>query len=197
MRFSNEIKAGVVVVVAIGIGIMFFGKTALFRGKTYQLKTSFKYVGGLKPDARVLLSGTQVGRVKKIRFIYDPETRVECILKINASARVREDSVAYISTAGFIGDASVGITPGASAVFLKPESVIKSEEPVQTRLLMKKADSIADDLGSILTEVRSLVTDNRQGLDNIVGNIEMITVNFKEFSEDIKKHPWKLMFKGE
>ncbi|MFC1644336.1 MlaD family protein, partial [Candidatus Omnitrophota bacterium] len=102
MRFSNEIKAGLVVVVAIAIGVFFFAKTATFRAKTYDVKTYFRYAGDLKPNAIVKLSGIEVGRVKEINFIYDPATKVECVFEINADAKVRSDSIAYIGTAGFV-----------------------------------------------------------------------------------------------
>ena len=65
------------------------------------------------------------------------------------------------------------------------------------RLFLKRADEIAESLDVILSELKSVVVDNRQALDNIVGNVEATTENFKEFSEDVKKHPWKLLFKGE
>lgn len=197
MKLSNEIKAGLVIVVAIAIGVMFFGKTAHFKKRTYDVKTYFTYAGDLKPDAVVKLSGIEVGRVKTINFVYDPLTKVECLLEINSDAKVRTDSIAYISTTGFVGDAFIGITPGSSDETIKKGETIQSEEPVQTRLLLKKADNIANSLDSILTEVKAVVGDNRENLDNIIINLEATTENFKEFSEDVKTHPWKLLFKGE
>jgi len=197
MRFSNEIKAGLVVVAALAIAVMFFAKTANFRSSTYDLRTYFRYAGDLKPDAIVKLTGIEVGRVKTINFIYDPETKVECLLEIDARAKVRKDSIAYIGTAGFVGDAYVGITPGTAVEFCKTHGTIASEDPIQMRLLMKKADSIANNLDQILFEVKTLVTDNRPNLDNIICNLEATTENFKEFSEDVKKNPWKLLFKGD
>jgi phospholipid/cholesterol/gamma-HCH transport system substrate-binding protein len=198
MRMSNEIKAGLVVLMGILIGVFFFGKTATFKQSTYDLKTSFVYAGDLKPNAIVKLSGIEVGRVKDIKFVYDKSsTKVECLMEISSDAKVRKDSIAYIGTAGFVGDAFVGLTPGQSPVFAEHGSVIASEDPIQMRLLMKKADSIANNLDGILTEVRSVVTDNRPAMDAIVTNLEFTTENFKEFSEDVKKHPWKLLFKGE
>ncbi len=93
--------------------------------------------------------------------------------------------------------AFIGMTVGSSEEFCAPGDVIASEDPVQMRLLMKKADDIANNLDRILVEVKSLVVDNRKSIDNIVGNIESTTQNFKEFSDDVKQHPWKIMFKGE
>lgn len=198
MKFSNEIKAGIVVLAAIAVGILFFGKTTNFTTDSYELITFFDYASDLTPDAIVKLAGIEVGRVKKIEFVYDTlGTRVKCTLDLPASARVREDSVAYIGTAGFVGDAYIGITAGSSMDFLDSGETVTSEEPVQMRLLMQKADAIAENLDNILIDVKAVVSDNKQGLNNIVGNLEITTENFKEFSEDVKKHPWKLMFKGE
>ncbi|MFH1798216.1 MAG: MlaD family protein [Candidatus Omnitrophota bacterium] len=197
MRFSNEIKAGIVVVFAFTLCALFFVKTTSFQVEKYEIKTFFRYAGDLKPDAAVKLAGIEVGRLKKINFIYKPETKVECVLTLDARAKVRKDSIAYIGTAGFVGDAYIGITPGESNEFSEPGSVISSEDPVQTRLLMKKADTIANNLDSILFDIKSVVSGNKQNLNNAVTNLEATTQNFKEFSQDVKEHPWKLMFKGE
>lgn len=198
MRLTNEIKAGIVVVAAIIIAIFFFGKTASFRHRTYDIKTYFTYAGDLKTDAIVKLSGIEVGRLKAMKFIYDKDaTKVECLLEIDSKAKVRKDSIAYIGTAGFVGDAYIGMTPGKSPVFAEKGSVIASEDPIEMRIFLKKADEIATSLDTILAELKSVVVDNRAALDNIVINVEATTENFKEFSEDVKKHPWKLLFKGE
>ena len=42
----------------------------------------------------------------------------------------------------------------------------------------------------------AVVTDNKDKIDAIFENLEQTTANFKEFSEDIKRNPWKLMSKG-
>lgn len=196
MRVPNEIKAGLVVIMAVGIGVVFFLKTVNLRTETYDIKTSFRFAGDLKPDAVVKLSGVEVGRLKAMKFIYEPETRVECLLEIDSTAMARADSIAYIGSAGFVGDAYVGLTPGTGN-FIKPGSTVASEDPMQIRQLMKKADEIADNLNGVLTDVKALVTDNREGINKVVGNLESTTENFKEFSEDVKKHPWKLLFKGD
>ena len=197
MRFTNEIKAGMVVLVAVAIGVFFFGKTANFKAKTYDIKTYFVYAGDLKTDAIVKLSGIEAGRVKEIRFLYDPKTMVECVIELDVFAKVRKDSIAYIGTAGFVGDAFVGITPGESDEFVAPGETLASEDPIQMRLLMKKADQIANNLDSILGQVKEIVTDNKDNLNNIILNFEATSQNFKEFSDDVKKSPWKLLFKGE
>ena len=196
-QFTNEIKAGIVVVIAIIVCVMLFFRTSDIYTSTYDVKTYFRYAGDLQEDAAVKLSGIEVGRLKKIKIVYNPETMVECIFEVNSGAKLRTDSIAYIAASGFMGDAYIGLTPGTSSEFLKAGQTVPSEDPVQMRLLMKKADSIAESLDVTLAEVKNLVVENRQHLDNIVLNLEGTTENFKEFSEDVKKHPWKLLFKGE
>jgi phospholipid/cholesterol/gamma-HCH transport system substrate-binding protein len=187
-------------------------KTTTFQAQPYELKTYFTYAGDLKKDAVVKLSGMQAGRLVSMKHVYDNDkTEVECVLSIDDTAKVRKDSVAYIGTAGFVGDAYIGITVGSQPEFLKPGETIASEEPIQMRELFKKADAIASTLDGTLKEFKTLavnlnglvgnvngvVTDNRGGIERTIKNLEGISVNFKEFSEDVKKHPWKLLFKGE
>jgi len=98
----------------------------------------------------------------------------------------------------------VGLTPGtANNPFLKNGAVVASEDPIQAREMMKKADLIAIKLEETLGDVKQLsenlnltVSENKEGIDNIVKNLEQTSVNFNEFSEDIKQHPWKLLLKG-
>lgn len=196
MRFSNELKAGLVVVVAICVGVFFFAKTASFKKKMYDIKTYFTYAGDLKADAVVKLSGIEVGRVKELKFLYKGDvTKVECVMEVNADAKVRQDSIAYIATSGIVGDSYVGITPGSASEFIANNGVITSEDPLQMRQLFKRADVIAKNLEAITTDVKDVLNNNKQGLDNIVVNLEQTTKNFEEFSADVKKNPWKLLFK--
>lgn len=197
MRIPNEIKAGTVVAIAIAIAVLFFFKTTKVDTATYQIKTSFGYAGDLKPNATVKLAGIEVGRVKEISFVYTDKTRVECLMELAGEAKVRTDAIAYIGTAGFVGDAFIGLTNGDAQDFVKNGGEVKSEDPMQMRELMKKADAIADNLNTISSEVKGIVTENRSGIDNIVTNVESATQNLEEFTQDLKKHPWKLMFKGE
>lgn len=205
MKITNEFRTGIVVVAAILVGIFFWTKTAVkTSGRPYRLKTYFNYAEGMKPDSIVKLSGIEVGRVEKINLEYTPDTRVELTLLLDRKAKLHEDSLAFITTSGMVGDAFIGITPGsADKPFLKEGSTVMSEDPIELRKLFKKADSIAENLDKMLIEVRTLaenltgvVKDNKPRIDNIAANLESTSVNFKDFSDDIKKHPWKLLMKG-
>lgn len=203
MKITNELKTGLVIVAAILVASIFWFKTASFSGKPYRLRTLFNYAEGIKPDSIVKLSGIEIGRVENIKFIYAPETKVELTLLLNKSARVHDDSIAFISTSGIVGDAFLGLTPGSSdRPFAKNGDMIMSEDPVEMRKLMKKADAIADNLDKTLVEFKELasglngvVKDNKTKIDAILANLEQTSLNFNEFSADLKKNPWKLLSK--
>jgi phospholipid/cholesterol/gamma-HCH transport system substrate-binding protein len=197
MKITNEVKTGIVVVAAIGVAAFFWVKTASLTSKPYRVKVYFNSADGIKQDSIVKLSGIEVGRVEKIKFSYAPETKIELILTVDRAAKIHEDSIAFIATSGMIGDAFVGITPGsAEKPFIGNGATLVSEDPVEMRKLMKRAEAIAENLDNILIEVKKLVKDNAGRIDNIAANIEQTTANFKDFSEDIKQHPWKLLMKG-
>jgi len=203
MKFNNELKTGIVVVAAVAVGLMFMLKTTNLTKKPYQVKTYFSYADGIKPDTIVKLSGIDVGRVTDIQFKYEPETKILVTMAVNQSAKIHEDSIAFISTSGMVGDAFIGITSGsADKSFVKEGAILVSEDPIEMRKIMKKMDSIAESLDKTLGEVKALagnvngvVADNKTRIDSIFVNMEKTAVNFKDFSEDIKAHPWKLLSK--
>jgi phospholipid/cholesterol/gamma-HCH transport system substrate-binding protein len=203
MKITNELKTGLIVVAAIAVAAVFWLKTTNFSNKPYRLRTQFNYAEGLKADSVVKLSGIEIGRIENIKFTYTPETRVELTLLLNNDAKIHEDSIAYISSSGIVGDAFLGLTPGSpDRPFVKDGDTVSSEDPVEMRKIMKQVDSIASSLDKTLAEFRELtsnvngvVKDNKTRIDSLLVNLEQTAVNFKGFSEDIKKNPWKLLSK--
>lgn len=196
-KFANELKTGLMVLMAILVGLFLWLKTVDFRPDVYDLKTYFSHAEGIKESSIVMLAGIEVGTVGGVEFLYNPgETKVKLDLIIDKAAKVRADSIAFIGTTGFIGDAYIGITPGTSPEFLKNNDTIISEDPIEMRKLMKQADEISKNLDAVLGDVKTVVSDNKEKLNNIVASLEETAVNFNEFSKDIKKHPWKLIIKG-
>ncbi len=204
MKVTNEVKTGMIVVAAIAATALFYVKTTDFKAAPYRVKAFFTYADGVKQDSIVKLSGIEVGRVTGIKFSYDPETKVEVELTLSQRAKLHEDTIAFISTSGMIGDAYIGLTPGSGdKPVVKNGATIVSEDPIEMRKFWKKADAIASNLDKTLLEIKDLaanvngvVKDNRPRIDSIVLNIEATAVNFKDFSQDLKAHPWKLLMKG-
>jgi len=46
-----------------------------------------------------------------------------------------------------------------------------------------------------MTSLNTLMDENKGRISSIAQNMETTSKNFEEFSEDLKQHPWKLLFK--
>jgi ABC-type transporter Mla subunit MlaD len=65
--------------------------------------------------------------------------------------------------------------------------------------LLEQAQSITKDVSTqvnkLVATLNSTVEDNKGNISQIVKNLEVTSKNFEEFSDDIKRHPWKLLIK--
>lgn len=87
--------------------------------KEYLITADFDNVGGLKPRARVAMSGVTIGRVVAIQF--DPKNyHATVTISLNKKMdNIPDDTKANILTAGLLGDNYVGLSPGFSEDFFK------------------------------------------------------------------------------
>lgn len=205
-KMANELKTGVMVVMCLLILLFLIVRTEGigFFKKGYNLKVQFNYASGLKKGAPVQLTGVEVGEVKDVRIDYTPDgTRVILSLWLADSAKLREDSKAYIATMGLMGEKYLELSSGSKdSPFLKEGSLIVGKEPMPMEEVMDKAVAIADNLNAGIGDLRKLtksvdltIVENRTQIDEIIRNMDDTSKNFKEFSEDIKRNPWKLLIK--
>lgn len=61
--------------------------------------------------------------------------------------------------------------------------------------LLKKVDAAVANLKEITDKTDKLVGENRKNVDATMANVKEISGNIKELTEDVKKHPWKLIRK--
>ncbi len=206
MKISNEIKTGIFVVVCLTA----FGAMALKVGnftwgkKGYTLKTQFHYTGGVKAHAPVCLSGVEVGEVKGIRLLYGDETIVELDLWIRDGVKIRQDSETMSSTFGLMGEKYIEIKAGTpSSEYAKDGDLLKGNEPFRMEELVDIGKKVAadiskttTDIGSVAKHVDEILVENRPKINGMMGNFEETSENFREFSDDVKYHPWKVLMKG-
>jgi len=206
LRISNELKTGLMVIVCFAVLLWLVVKTgdvSFNQKKGYEIKIRFNFASGIEENAPVRLTGVEVGKVKKIELEYLPQTKALLTVWIDEKAKVRKDSQVYINTLGLMGEKYIEITSGESSEFLKNGDELVGEDPFQMEKLLKKGEAIAQKIEETLTDVRTLaqnangiISDNKAGINRIVGNLEETSKNFTEFSDDIKRHPWKLLMKG-
>jgi len=205
-KIANEVKTGVMIVMCL---LILLGLTAKVGGfstfkKGYNLKVQFNYASGLKQGAPVQLTGVEVGEVKDVQIKYTEEgTRVYLTLWLDKSAKVRQDSKAYIATMGLMGEKYLELTSGSKkSPFLQADSMIVGKEPIAMEEMAEKAMRISDNLNEGITDLRKLtssvdltVTANKTKINEIISNMNETSKNFAEFSGDLKKNPWKLLIK--
>jgi uncharacterized protein Yka (UPF0111/DUF47 family) len=54
---------------------------------------------------------------------------------------------------------------------------------------------ISTQVNKLVINLNSTVEDNKGSVSQIVKNLEATSKNFEEFSDDIKRHPWKVLIK--
>ncbi|KPK42238.1 MAG: hypothetical protein AMJ78_03240 [Omnitrophica WOR_2 bacterium SM23_29] len=205
-KLNNEIKTGVVVVVAALFLLFMVYKVGGIRvEKGYELSCLFNYVGGLEEKSPVKLAGVNVGEVKKVSHTYvGDETKVLVTLSMDEQAKIREDSKIDISTTGLIGEKYVEISGGSKGIpFVKPGTTLIGKDPFKMEDLVEMGEELAarldesmQDLQKLMKDADGVIVDNREDIRTTIANLKDSSENFKEFSDDIRRHPWKLLIKG-
>ncbi len=140
---SNELRVGIFVTAALLIGGSFVfvigNRSAMFASKvTYDV--ILEDVDGLRSGSPVRVAGIDVGTVEEVSFGDDGRVRCRLEVRQDASAFVREGSVASIGSKGLLGDQLIDITVGEGDPL--PEG---SEIPVRDASLLT---SFLGDTGS-------------------------------------------------
>lgn len=189
-----ELKVGVFIL--IGIAILFvivFSIGDINIIKTgYRIKVMFNFASGIGPSAPVRLAGVGVGQVEGIKIIYDEKdkrSKAEISAWIQEGTKIENDAVVTINTLGLLGEKYLEILSGTQgAPCLKDKDIITGRDPIPmekvTENLAKLSDSIV------------VIVDRLKKGEGTIGKLLMddkIYNNLEAFTEDIKKHPWKLL----
>lgn len=198
-KFNNEIKTGIVVVAAILVFMYISAKMGGVKVMDgYELNVLFNYVSGLEDKAPVKLAGVIIGEVKKVTHVYDnDETKVLVKLSLNGDARVREDSKIKISTTGLIGEKYIEITGGLKGSPVVPHGkTLVGVDLYEMEELIARLDSSMQDLQKLMGHADSVLVDNKDDIRATIMNLKDSSENLKEFSDEVKRNPWKLLMKG-
>jgi phospholipid/cholesterol/gamma-HCH transport system substrate-binding protein len=206
--FTDEVKTGFVVVlcvvILIGLTIM-AGNFKLFE-ETYSLDIIFSNVSGIEKDAPVRLSGFEVGKVSDVKLVYreQGDTVIRVSLELNKDTKIRQGSKASVTTLGLMGEKYIELTPGdKGAPFLEDNATLQGKDPVDIEAVIDEATSTMQvareamgNISSLVENLDNAIADNRPNIDVIMNNLRRTTDNLEEFTDDIKRNPWKLLVKG-
>ncbi|UYG02283.1 outer membrane lipid asymmetry maintenance protein MlaD [Halomonas sp. LR3S48] len=135
MKRSKTMELGVGLFMLAGIlGLLFLGLrvsglTFEMPSDSFRLEANFANVGGLKPRARVTMSGVTVGRVSAIELDTEwYDARVVLELDAELEDRLPRDTTAAILTSGLLGEQYVGLTVGGDPETLSDGDTIRDTQ---------------------------------------------------------------------
>ncbi len=219
---SIELKVGIFIF--IGFTLLFLivfsiGDIKFFKSY-YRIKLALNFASGIGHTAPVRLCGVTVGEVENLGVYYDEaskRSKVELGLKIDKSVKLEKDAKATINTLGLLGEKYVEVFPGKTEEFLKEGDYLVGQDPVTMEEVTSELKTIVTDVKSIIGKMSSgqgtmgkLISDDKMyneidtfltRLNSGQGTIgkfltdDTVYNNFKDFSQEIKESPWKLLFK--
>jgi phospholipid/cholesterol/gamma-HCH transport system substrate-binding protein len=168
MQRSVQIRVGIFVfftLLAFMAAIFLLGSRTQYFQPQYTIKAVFSNVGYLLEGAGVYLAGVQVGRVGEIRFFEDlAAQKVLVSLKIarDYQDRIRQDSVAVITSSGLLGDKYIDITLGSeSEPVLVGGMFIHTQEPADYSQLIRQGEEVLKNTIEITSAMAALTSGFR------------------------------------
>jgi ABC-type transporter Mla subunit MlaD len=150
---------------------------------------TFDEVAGLQKKAPVMLNGLEVGKVEDITVNYNnDQTKVVLKLWLDKNAKVRDNALVSIKTLGLMGEKYIQIASHKGGAFVKPDSVLEGKPYLDLDAMMEQAQGISEEAKKLTELLNATAEDNKDSITAIVKN-------FEELSADIRKHPWKLLYK--
>lgn len=179
-------KLGMFVIIGLilfVITIYFVGKQQNLFGNTFNLKSKFKTVSGLKVGNNVRFSGINVGTVSEIEIINDSTVLVVLLMEEDVQKYIKKDAMASIGSDGLMGDKVMTISPGmTSNETVKDNDMIKSKSAVEMEDLMKSVKTSVDNAGLITTQLATFTYNMNNG-DGTLSKL----LSDKEFANSLKR----------
>ena len=148
-------------------------------------------VSGLSVNSSVNYKGVDVGIVRKIQLNEEDPRYVIISLDIIKGTPIKADTEAVLTSRGITGLVGVSLTGGRAT---SPDVIPTSENPVPS---IKNGASLAKRLDTAFNEVSKSVSDlstkldlvvtteNAEHINNILKNMDRLTSNLADSSEDV------------
>ena len=202
LNFNNEFKVGLFVLLCIaGLMYLVLSTTKMnVKNGGYNIYVTFNDIAGLEKKAPVMLNGLEVGKVDDINISYDNNnTMITLKLWLDGLAKIRQDAIVSIKTLGLMGEKFIQISSTGSKDFINPDTVLYGRPYLDIDALLEQAQIMTKDISTqvnkLVVNLNGTVEDNKENVSQIIKNLEVTSKNFEEFSDDIKRHPWKLLIK--
>jgi len=212
-----ELKVGIFVFIGLVILLIFVLLIGDFKNviSTYRINFIFNFINGVRIGAPVRFAGVDVGEVKEIKFIYSPEDGKEkvCVVgRVRNGIKIPVDSSIWVNTLGLLGEKYIDVMPGKDyGNLLKDNQNIIGNDPFPMHEFGELAKSIAQKINKSIQEMEDAVgavktltenlDDGISKIKNKEGTLGKLLYDDAIYNEldalivDIRKHPWKLLFR--
>jgi phospholipid/cholesterol/gamma-HCH transport system substrate-binding protein len=169
INVGQQVRVGIFVTLGLVlsmVAIFLLGDISDLFQRRFTLYARFPDISGLRIGAPIFLAGLNVGKVDGVRFPANiSEKEVIITLEIDHAfhERVRQDSLASITTQGLLGDKAVLITVGSPDLpELKANSEIGTKQAISLESFGDKGSELLDNINKLSKNIDQLVTDARE-----------------------------------
>lgn len=198
MQYSNEIKVGtalVLAVIAAVLGIRFFQDIPLF-GDSYIVNARFEEAGGLSSGNPVRMRGVNIGTVESVRLDQEAQ-QVNVGLRIEEGVKIPEGS--HVEVTGFSGlsGVRVNIIPGpqdnppiadGTTLVGPPGGSMVDRLRERAPALASKADSLLSNTNLTMAEVSEQFQNPDSDLRRTLSSVRSFTADLESVTEAEKEN---------
>lgn len=172
--FNLQFKVGLFIFLGLIIFFVFvFSQGKILRGKGYDIKVVYNYIGGLDPGAPVRVSGYRVGEVKNIELSMEQDRpRIIVTIRIKPEIRLGRHSRFMVRNYGIIGEKYMEIlsTGLRDVPLISPGESVKGEDPLPLERFLSAGEDILKNLNSLLLSLNKITEDEnlKSELKNVV-----------------------------
>jgi phospholipid/cholesterol/gamma-HCH transport system substrate-binding protein len=180
-----EVKVGILVLVSLALfGVFVYTLGDFTSAEGITLYADFPTSADLKVGAPVKITGITVGKVKEVQFWggrFDDENQrhvqVRVVMSVDPEKglTLHKDARAYITTQGMLGEKYVEIQPGSrSEPHIEEGAILEGVEPLRLEIVARDLSLTLSEVSTLLQENRSLVSEILAGVNDVVKHVDEI-----------------------
>lgn len=191
MKITYEVRVGMMIVTGFALltwAVLQLGKFS-FKEKTYSFDVVFGKVAGLQQNAKVLLSGVEVGEVESVYLRRDAKVAVR--MKIKQNVKIRRSSQFIIASESFLGlEKHIEIIPGEPmGKFIRPGDRLTGRDPIEAREIIGSLKGTMDKVKELSGNLKDVIGDKEfiSGAKETMKNINEATMNIAQLAQTLQQ----------
>lgn len=188
MKFSSELKVGLIGIVTLGVliwGINYLkGRNIL--SNAYSIYLFFNDAEGLETSAPVMMHGMKIGYVDEVDLLTAQSDPVRVILNIEKKYTFNHGSSAELYSADLLGTKAIRIIPSGTGDLMEDHDTIRASfVPDLLSSLQDKAQPVIEKMNSLAVSLDTLAEKlhmllGSESVENSLQHLSSITASLKQ-----------------